>query len=149
MVSALAAWAGTRPGAESADALASMYADLSGQRASDPAAFRARVAWWSATLREACWQNVDGAGSPLVLALDDAAPTRWAREDAGRPVCLSVVVVRLMLLTAGDARGAPAGDVRKRVHAAHGAARGARLGACVARLGRAPSRELVGGRRGR
>lgn len=77
------------------DALASAYADLSGQRHSDPAAFRARVAWWARTMADACWMQAGPLQHALVWHADAHVPTQWAAASAGRPVCLSVVSAEL------------------------------------------------------
>ena len=52
----LSAYAAPRCG--SREALASMYADLGGQKHSDPGTFRSRLAWWTGTIAAACWDRV-------------------------------------------------------------------------------------------
>ncbi|WFD32879.1 hypothetical protein MSPP1_003932 [Malassezia sp. CBS 17886] len=78
----------------SSEALTAYYADLSGQRTSNAAAFRARVDWWAGTIAAVCWRGLQGGAAPhaLVFHMDDAVPTQWAIAHVGRPVCLAVVV---------------------------------------------------------
>lgn len=84
----LSAYAAPRCG--SRDALASMYADLCGQKHSDPGTFRSRLAWWTSTIAAACWDRV--LPHALCWSVDADTPTQWADADIGRPLCLSVVI---------------------------------------------------------
>lgn len=77
------------------EALASMYADLSGQKHSDPAAYRTRIAWWAETIADACWYRIEGLPHTLCWHVDEHVPMQWAMKDVGRPMCLSVVVDEL------------------------------------------------------
>lgn len=76
------------------DERAAAVADLSGQRHSDPPAFRARVAWWARTLADAAWAHVDGC-TALTLTLDADMPARWALADAGQPQCIAVAAAEM------------------------------------------------------
>ncbi|WFC96407.1 hypothetical protein MBRA1_003064 [Malassezia brasiliensis] len=78
----------------SGDALASMYADLGGQRASDPNAFRTKVDWWTRTLRDMAWRGL--VTNTMSLTLDDALLTGLARPSTGRPLCIAVVMEELV-----------------------------------------------------
>lgn len=84
----LSAYAAPRCG--SREALASMYADLGGQKHSDPGTFRSRLAWWTGTIAAACWDRV--LPHALCWPVDADTPTQWADADIGRPLCLSVVI---------------------------------------------------------
>ncbi|WFD48904.1 hypothetical protein GLX27_003577 [Malassezia furfur] len=103
---ALRAYVAALPEARgSGDALASMYADLGGQRASDPNAFRTKVDWWSRTLRDIAWHGL--VTNALSLALDDALLTGLARPSTGRPMCVAVVMVRWGTHVGGTRAPAP------------------------------------------
>lgn len=103
---ALRAYVAALPEARgSGDALASMYADLGGQRASDPNAFRTKVDWWTRTLRDLAWRGL--VPNTLSLTLDDALLTGLARPSAGRPLCIAVVMVRSQSYAGGARAPAP------------------------------------------
>lgn len=109
----LAAYVQSLPEARgSGDALVSLYADLSGTRASNPGAFRAKVEWWARTLGHVLWTGL--LPSAVTLTVDEALPNAFALASAGRPMCIAVVLVRGVAY-AGRARTRGQGDAAQRV----------------------------------
>lgn len=74
--------------------LPALYADLSAQRASNPAAFSSNVAWWGTTLADAALAGALGkSGDRCVLHVEKDASAEWENEEVGRPLGLGTAVV--------------------------------------------------------
>ena len=91
----------------SSSPLPSLYADLSRQKRSNAAGYRANVEWWQRILTEVVWQGAQstststsggggvGESDRLVLHLDEAFKAGWTLEAVGRPLGLGTVVVSI------------------------------------------------------
>ncbi|EPQ32388.1 uncharacterized protein PFL1_00584 [Pseudozyma flocculosa PF-1] len=105
----------------SSSPLPSLYSDLSRQRRSNPAGFRANVEWWKHILTQVAWDGVQqsnalasskddvekldshqaagrSAGASqdrLVLHLNETTKTAWSIDHVGRPLGLGTVVAEL------------------------------------------------------
>ncbi|GAK65392.1 snf7-domain-containing protein [Moesziomyces antarcticus] len=105
-----------------ASPLPALYADLSRQRKSNPAGYRASIEWWKDTLIDVTWQGVQldrdppaldpssldsldddvasaSSSAPLpdrtVFRLDESTKARWTVEGVGRPLGLGSVLAEL------------------------------------------------------
>ncbi|KAI3481416.1 hypothetical protein L1887_56243 [Cichorium endivia] len=105
-----------------ASPLPALYADLSRQRKSNPAGYRASIEWWKDTLLDVTWQGVQldrdppaldpssldsldedvpsaSSSAPLpdrtVFRLDESTKARWTVEGVGRPLGLGSVIAEL------------------------------------------------------
>lgn len=85
----------------SSSRLPSLYSDLSRQRQSNPAGYRANVEWWRTILEDVCRKGIqsdepEGKGKGkdrLVLHADEGMQARWTVEQVGRPLGLGTVIV--------------------------------------------------------
>ena len=125
--SGLAKYLSTHPSFQdprsSSSPLPALYADLSRQRRSNPAGYRASVEWWRDTLLDVTWRGVQldrdpptptattsadttndsaantGTGASevdrTVFRLDESTKARWTVDGVGRPLGLGTVISEL------------------------------------------------------
>lgn len=97
----------------SSSALPSLYSDLSRQRKSNPAGYRANIEWWRDILTDVTWQGVQldasdkdrqpndksglnqASSSRTVFHLDETTKIRWTVSSVGRPLGLGTVLSEL------------------------------------------------------
>ncbi|GAC93122.1 hypothetical protein PHSY_000684 [Pseudozyma hubeiensis SY62] len=97
----LSAYISTHPSFQdtrsSSSPLPALYSDLSRQRKSNPAGYRASVEWWKDVLLDVTFRGVqfetsDTVQDRTIFTLDESTKARWTIPSVGRPLGLGTVV---------------------------------------------------------
>lgn len=76
----------------------SLYSDLARQKLSNPTGYTANLEWWRSVLQSVVERGLQPSGQPnpdhLVLHVDQSLSDAFMWDKVGRPLGLSVVIVR-------------------------------------------------------
>lgn len=99
----LPAFLAALPEYRSTQRIQSLYSDLARQKLSNPTGYTANLEWWRNALQSVVERGLQPAGQPnpdhIVLHVDQSLSDAFMWDKVGRPLGLSVVIVRSLSLS--------------------------------------------------